>query len=49
MVAVGRDFARQRNIADSGYKLIFNVGKHGGQTIKHLHLHLLGGKQLGEH
>lgn len=35
----------QQNLG--GYKLIFNVGKDGGQVIGHLHLHLLGGKPLG--
>ncbi len=35
-------------VQDTGYKLIFNVGRDGGQVISHLHLHLLGGKQMGE-
>ncbi|MCX5780951.1 MAG: histidine triad nucleotide-binding protein [Firmicutes bacterium] len=34
-------------IAGQGYRLVNNVGKWGGQTINHLHYHLLGGKQLG--
>lgn len=37
-----------QNISDTGYKLVFNVGKNGGQVIPHLHLHVLGGKQLPE-
>jgi histidine triad (HIT) family protein len=32
----------------SGYKLVFNVGKDGGQIIDHIHLHLLGGWKSGE-
>lgn len=32
----------------SGYKLVFNVGKDGGQIIEHIHMHLLGGWQTGE-
>lgn len=36
-----RKIAEQKGLA--GYKLIFNVGKEGGQIINHLHLHLLGG------
>lgn len=48
MILTARDQARSHDIADSGYKLIFNVGADGGQTVKHLHLHLLGGKPLGE-
>ena len=34
-------------IADAGYRLAINVGDNGGQTIYHLHLHLLGGHKLG--
>ena len=30
---------------DEGYKLVFNVGRKGGQLIDHVHLHLLGGKE----
>jgi histidine triad (HIT) family protein len=48
MILKAKQFAEEHHIADSGYKLLFNVGKHGGQTVKHLHLHLLGGKQLAE-
>ncbi len=43
MVAVARDLAKESNIAKSGYKLIFNVEKGGGQEIFHIHLHLVGG------
>ncbi len=35
--------AKKQNISKKGYKLVFNVGKGGGQVINHLHLHLLGG------
>jgi len=35
--------ARKQKVAKTGYKLVFNVGKGGGQVINHLHLHLLGG------
>jgi histidine triad (HIT) family protein len=34
-------------IAEKGYRLTFNVGDEGGQTIYHLHLHVLGGRRLG--
>lgn len=33
---------------DNGYRIINNCGEDGGQTVKHLHFHLLGGKKLGE-
>jgi histidine triad (HIT) family protein len=48
MILVAKDTAAKQGIAENGYKLIFNVGKHGGQVVHHIHLHLLGGKQLGE-
>jgi histidine triad (HIT) family protein len=48
MVLTARDQAKEHGIAESGYKLIFNTGPDGGQTVKHLHLHLIGGKPLGE-
>jgi histidine triad (HIT) family protein len=38
-----RDMAKQSGVKDSGYKLLFNVEKGGGQVIFHLHLHLIGG------
>ena len=43
MIAVARDMAKKESIAESGYKLFFNVEKGGGQIIFHLHLHLTGG------
>jgi histidine triad (HIT) family protein len=48
MIYVAKDMASQQGVGESGYKLIFNVGKDGGQVIPHLHLHLLGGKKLPE-
>ena len=35
-------------IKDDGYRIINNCGKNGGQTVMHLHFHLLGGTDLGE-
>jgi histidine triad (HIT) family protein len=43
MIMVGRKMAEQENINRSGYKLLFNVEKGGGQIVFHLHLHLIGG------
>ncbi len=43
MVLKARDLAKQLGIADSGYKVVINVGRGGGQRIFHLHIHLIGG------
>lgn len=47
IVLAAQEIARQMNIDQSGYRLIMNCNKDGGQTVFHLHCHLLGGKQLG--
>ncbi|MET0234695.1 MAG: histidine triad nucleotide-binding protein [Kibdelosporangium sp.] len=39
--------AEQEGLAEAGYRLVFNTGGHAGQTVFHVHLHLLGGEQLG--
>jgi histidine triad (HIT) family protein len=44
MVMVAKDLAAQEGIAERGYRLIFNTGAHAGQSVFHLHLHLVGGK-----
>jgi histidine triad (HIT) family protein len=43
MILTGKLMAKKAGIAESGYKLLFNVERGGGQVIFHLHLHLLGG------
>ncbi len=43
---VVRDLARQLGLAADGYRVVVNCGPDGGQTVDHLHLHLLGGRQL---
>lgn len=43
LVYTAGELARQVNVHESGYKLLFNVERGGGQVIFHLHLHLLGG------
>jgi len=45
-LALARRVAEQEGVAD-GYRLVTNVGPRGGQTVFHLHLHVLGGRQLG--
>jgi histidine triad (HIT) family protein len=46
LVLRARAIAADRGIATSGYRLLFNCNAAGGQTVYHLHLHLLGGRQL---
>ncbi len=38
--------AREKGVDKTGYRLTFNIGKDAGQTVDHLHLHLIGGKEL---
>ena len=40
---LAKKIAKKENIAKKGYKLVFNVGRGGGQIIDHIHLHLLAG------
>ena len=44
MVAI--ELAAREGIADDGYRLVLNVGRNGGQSVDHLHLHMLGGRQM---
>ncbi len=46
MVTTAARIARQEGIADSGYRLVINCNKDGGQAVYHLHLHLLGGRPM---
>lgn len=43
LVMVAKGMAKEHGVAQSGYKLLYNVEKGGGQVIFHLHLHLIGG------
>jgi histidine triad (HIT) family protein len=47
MVVAARRVAEAEGVADSGYRLVLNVGDDGGNTVGHLHLHVLGGRRLG--
>lgn len=46
LVASAQKVAEQEGVADDGYRIVANVGRHGGMTVHHLHLHLLGGRPL---
>ncbi len=46
MIMLARDEAIKQGISDRGYKIVLNVGKDGDQGVKHINIHLLGGKAL---
>ena len=46
LVTAANELARSEGIGSSGYRLVFNVGPDAGQTVFHLHLHLLGGRPM---
>ena len=46
MFVVAAQIARGEGVAESGYRLIMNCGDDGGQVVKHLHLHLIGGQPM---
>lgn len=47
MIRVAQTLAKEFSV-ETGYRLIFNNGESAGQTVFHLHLHLIGGKPLGD-
>ena len=46
LILAAKKIASQEGLKDSGYRLVFNTNDHGGQTVNHIHLHLLGGRQM---
>jgi histidine triad (HIT) family protein len=46
MFLVARELADLEEIEDDGYRLVMNCGPQGGQAVYHIHLHLLGGRQM---
>jgi len=46
LLAAGAAVAAQEGL-DEGFRLVFNTGAHGGQTVFHVHLHVLGGRHMG--
>jgi histidine triad (HIT) family protein len=44
-----RAIAEQEGLAERGYRVVVNTGEEGGQTVPHLHFHILGGRQLSGH
>ncbi|KGQ28066.1 purine nucleoside phosphoramidase [Gallibacterium genomosp. 2] len=48
LFVIAAKIAKEQGIDEDGYRLIVNCNKHGGQEVFHLHMHLVGGKQLGK-
>lgn len=46
MVLAARDIASQEGVSEDGYRLVFNCNRDGGQSVYHIHLHLLGGRRM---
>lgn len=46
LLLTARELARREGIEDAGYRTVINTGDDGGQTVHHLHLHLLGGRSM---
>lgn len=46
LILAAAEIARKRNFATDGYRVVINTNKAGGQTVFHLHLHLLAGRQF---
>jgi histidine triad (HIT) family protein len=46
MLFVAHEVARKVHVDHGGYRVVINTGAHGGQTVDHLHLHVLGGRRM---
>ncbi len=46
MILTAKMLAEREGVAERGYRLVMNVNQEGGQVVYHLHLHLIGGRQL---
>ena len=46
MAQCAAKLAAEQGIAQDGYRLVMNCNNHGGQTVYHIHMHILGGRQL---
>ena len=43
---IAAQIAHERGIAEDGYRVVMNCNEHGGQSVYHIHLHLIGGRRL---
>jgi len=46
LIDAANKIAKQENISEEGFRLVFNCGSNGGQEVYHLHMHLLGGRKM---
>ncbi|MDH7942402.1 histidine triad nucleotide-binding protein [Pseudohongiella sp. SYSU M77423] len=46
LLLAARRIAKEEGLSEGGYRLVINTGDDGGQTVHHLHLHILGGRQM---
>ncbi len=46
LALVAAEIAREEGIAEAGYRTVINTNGHAGQTVLHIHLHLLGGRRM---
>ncbi|MCK4904583.1 MAG: histidine triad nucleotide-binding protein [Candidatus Marinimicrobia bacterium] len=46
ILLTAKQLASEYDIAEDGYRIVFNCNKNGGQAVYHIHLHLLGGRQM---
>lgn len=49
MYSLAVETAKKMGIVDTGYRTVINTGGDAGQTVHHLHLHVIGGEQLSNH
>jgi histidine triad (HIT) family protein len=47
LLLAAQETAKKLGIADSGFRIVINHGSHGGETVPHLHIHVLGGRPFG--
>ncbi|MFQ5559574.1 MAG: histidine triad nucleotide-binding protein [Nitrospinota bacterium] len=46
LLASGK-IAKEQGLSENGFRVVVNTGNHGGQTVFHIHFHLVGGRQMG--
>lgn len=47
MIDLAVRMAEEHGVSESGYRLVINTNPHGGQTVYHAHIHVIGGRQMG--